>query len=134
MTKDWKKPKASHKHVVCERVDLFWLQDVSKENWDDTSKASDWLLIGRMDGGTSASPHYSFTQGCQTYGLRATSSPQDNLMWIINDLSYVGVEASALLSIHAGMGGSLFFYGHVANHMQIYVKEERGADVPRQQV
>lgn len=47
---------------------------------------------------------------------------------------YVGVEASALLSIHAGMGGSLFFYGHVENHMQIYVKEERGADVPRQQV
>lgn len=46
----------------------------------------------------------------------------------------MGVEASALLSIHAGMGGSLFFYGHVANHMQIYVKEERGADVPRQQV
>lgn len=90
MTKDWKKPKASHKHVVCERVDLFWLQDVSKENWDDTSKASDWLLIGRMDGGTSASPHYSFTQGCQTYGLRATSSPQDNLMWIINDLSVCG--------------------------------------------
>lgn len=38
---------------------------------------------------------------------------------------YVGVEASALLSIHAGMGGSLFFYGYVANHMQIYVKEER---------
>lgn len=124
MTKDRKKPKASHKHVVCERVNLFWLQKVSKENWDIR------LIANRQDGRrnlclSSLLPRGVKHMACVPHPARKIK----HLMWIINDLLVCGSRHFSPAEHPCRYGWVFIFYGHVANHMWIYVKEERGADV-----